>query len=476
MIEKLRDNFDNMLVYKDLQKSNFFSSISLPSFIRDWILKKYADDEGNVDYESIKNFIDEYLPKRKDWLKIKDRIINDYDYVKCFTKIVIDIDIKTQAITFSLPDLGLKNKDTIITPKVWQNIKDELNSGNEVWGLIELGYRVMPENNKDIGKIELRKFSNFCPYTVNLEHYKDARNDFTTEEWIDILLGAIDYNATGYQNELEKLTMISRLLPFVEKRINLIELAPKGTGKSYLFGNISKYGWLSSGGLITRAKMFYAMSGQKLGFVNFNDFVAFDEIQTIKFNDNEEMRSALKGYLENGQYTVGNFKGVADAGLILLGNIDYKNMNTSKYMFGELPSSFDESALFDRFHGFIKGWIIPRMNDGLKMSGWALNTEYFCSILHLLRDDISYRTIVDQLIDVPIKSDTRDTEAVKRIATGLLKLIFPNVIDVNDISKDDFNNYCFLPAFEMRKIIRYQLHIKDNEYRTEMPELKVKDL
>lgn len=133
-------------------------------------------------------------------------------------------------------------------------------------------------------------------------------------------------------------------------------------------------------------------------------------------------------------------------------------------MFVELPVVFHESALIERFHGFIKGWNIPRMNDDLKVSGWALNSEYFCSILHELRSDMSYRTIVDELIVVPDGSDTRDTEAVKRIATAYLKLLFPQVQSVDDISAYDFKRYCLDRAKKMRDTIRYQLGLLDSEY------------
>ena len=99
-------------------------------------------------------------------------------------------------------------------------------------------------------------------------------------------------------------------------------------------------------------------------------------------------------------------------------------------MLGELPTLFQETALLDRIHGFVKGWDIPRMNDGLKLTGWALNSEYFCSILHELRNDMSYRAIVEKIVEVPEHADTRDTEAIKRLATAYLKLLFPNVIFV----------------------------------------------
>lgn len=476
MIDKLKDCFDEMVVYKDLRKSNFFASLSLPSFLRDWLLKKFEDDTGNFDIEEVAAFINEFIPKKDEWVSIKNRIVIDNERVKILSKISVDINIKNQEISFSLPDFGLTNRETIIEPTVWENCKDELVKGKETWGVVELGYCFPDEEAKTPGKIRLTNFTNFCPYTVDLDYYKDARAEFSVSEWIDVLLGAIDYNATGYDNDSQKLAMITRLLPFVEKRLNLIELAPKGTGKSYLFGRVSRFGWLSSGGVMSRAKMFYDISKRTQGLVCNNDFIALDEVQTISFTDVDEMRAALKGYMESGVFTVGSYEGTADAGVILLGNIKQEKMDEFDDMFSELPSVFHESALLDRFHGFIKGWDIPRMHDDLKIAGWALNSEYFCSIMHLLRDDASYRAIVDALVEVPEKADTRDTEAVKRIATGYLKLLFPSVRTPQDISARDFNRYCLKPATNMRYIIKTQLGIMDIEFKGKnVPTFSIKD-
>ena len=276
----------------------------------------------------------------------------------------------------------------------------------------------------------------------------------------------------------KKLAMLTRLLPFVEKRLNMIELAPKGTGKSYLFGSVSRYGWLSSGGTMSRAKMFYDVARRSEGLVFGHDYVAMDEVQTINFTDVDEMRGALKGYMENGKYTVGNHEGAADSGIILLGNIPATSMNEYLNMFSELPAVFHESALIDRFHGFLKGWDLPRMNDDLKICGWALNSEYFSTIMHELREDASYRAVVDARVEVPEKSDTRDTEAIKRICTAYLKLLFPNVQHPEDISSRDFNTYCLKPAVEMRSIIKIQLGILDpDEFGGKtVPSLSVKDI
>lgn len=465
MIEKLREYFDEMVVYKDLKKSNFFSALSLPSFLRDWLLKKFEDEDGKFDIEEVSSFIHEYLPKKDEWISIKNRIIVENERVKFLTKISVDINIKNQEITFALPDFGLTNRETIIESDVWYQCKDELVKGKETWGVVELGYRLPDEELKIPGRIKLVSFTDFCPYSVDLDYYKETRAQFNIKEWIDIILGAIDYNADGYADEHEKLTMLTRLLPFVEKRLNLIELAPKGTGKSYLFGRVSKFGWLSSGGVMSRAKMFYDISKRTPGLVCGNDFIALDEVQTISFTDVDEMRAALKGYMESGVFTVGNYEGTADSGIILLGNISKDNMDEYKSMFSELPSAFHESALIDRFHGFIKGWDIPRMHDDLKISGWALNSEYFCTIMHLLREDASYRAIVDQLIVVPDHADTRDTEAIKRITTAYLKLLFPQVRSAEDVDFREFQMYCLRPAAKMRQIIKKQLGILDIEFK-----------
>ncbi len=484
MSDKLRNCFDEMVVYKDLKKSNFFSALSLPSFMRDWLLKRFEDENGFFDSDELARFVSTYLPRKDDWTSIKNRVIIEKERVKFLAKISVDIDIKTEEISFSLPDFGLSNKDTIIEDNVWELCKNDLVKGRETWGMLEIGYR-SPDtssgnrsSNSSRGKIKLTTFKSFCPYIIDVEYFKDARKEFSISEWIDVILGAVDYNSEGYlNNEEKKLTMLTRLLPFIEKRLNLIELAPKGTGKSYLFGQVSRFGWLSSGGVMSRAKMFYDISKRSEGLVSGNDFITLDEVQTISFTDVDEMRAALKGYLESGIFTIGNYEGKADAGVILSGNIKKETMDSDGYsnMFEELPRVFHESALIERFHGFIKGWNIPRMNDDLKISGWALNSEYFCSIMHELRDDMTYRSIVDDLIIVPEASDTRDTEAVKRIATAYLKLLFPNVRKPSDISSFDFNHYCLYRARLMRETIKYQLGILDSEYRGKnLPDFKVK--
>ena len=456
-----------MVVYKDLRNNNFFSSLGLPAFLRDYLLKTFSDDLGNFDMQQVSAFVKKFIPKKEDWMSIKNKIVYENEQVQILTKISVDINIKTSDISFSMPDFGVSTKETLIEPSVWETYKDDLMKGNETWGIIKLGYRPPDDSArpKIPGKIKLVGFKSFCPYTVDLDYYKDMRSHFTTEEWIDVLLGAIDYNADGYETELQKVSMLTRLLPFVEKRVNLIELAPKGTGKSYVFGHVSKYGLLVDGGKVTGAKMFFDQSTNKPGYICGPDFLAIDEVKLVTFGNENQMRSALQSYLEYGAFNINGHSEESDAGVVFLGNIKQENMNEYEYMLGELPTLFQETALLDRIHGFVKGWDIPRMNDSLKVTGWALNSEYFCSILHDLRNDTSYRAIVESIVKGPENADTRDAEAIKRISTAYLKLLFPNVRDESDVDRVEFRDYCLIPAMKMRRIIKMQQGMIDQEYK-----------
>jgi ATP-dependent Lon protease len=476
MEDRLKEWFSDMLVYKNPDYGKFFSALSLPSFMRDWLLMRFSDSDGRINKEEVSEYVRKTIPQKNQWPQLLYQMLHEYQTVKFLAKIKIEFDTSTRTALFSLPDFGVPRKkgEAIVEWNVIEDNQNYLLAPNEIWGIIEMECIEDDLIKGDGNVLKLKGFKPFSPYTIDLDYYCEARKAFSIDEWIDILLSAIDYNPKGYVNITQKMTMLSRLLPFVEKRVNLIELAPKGTGKSYLFSQISKFGWLVSGGSISRAKMFYDISKRSLGLVSYYDYVAFDEIQSIKFTDASEMQGALKGFLESptGEYRIGDYRGIGESGLILLGNIDVDRMNIYTNMFIDLPEVFHESALIDRFHGFIKGWDIPRMQESLKVNGWALNVEYFSEIMHLLRSEVIYRGIVDEMLAYPKNADTRDTEAIKRMCTGFLKLLFPNVRKTEEINNDEFVNYCLKPSIEMRRVIKTQLGIIDSEFAgKDVPEI-----
>lgn len=467
-IEKLRDAFPQTTVFKDQELIATFKAANIPAFLRDWILKRKADANGRIGRpDELREYIGRIIPQKAQKLEIYGEAQQNGATRKFLANVRIQFNVSHNKYTFEIPDLDIRHSETMIEGYVWERIQADVEKTSGGWGLVQLGY-LPPDESRPKGQrngcLTLLDYKNFCPYTVNLDAFREARARFTVEEWMDVLLGAIDYNPDGYENWVQKHTMLTRLLPFIEPRINLVELAPKGTGKSYLFGRIGKYGWLVSGGTLSRAKMFYDGAKRQYGLVDANEFVALDEIQSIQFPDASEMQGALKAYMEAGEATFGDVKVTGTAGVILLGNIPADDMNEQTDMFRTLPAVFHESALLDRFHGFIKGRSIPRMNENLKINGWALNTEYFSEIMHLMRtpaECLMYRNVVEELVDYPPNADTRDTEAVMRICTAYLKLLFPHVTSPEKIESGSFVFYCLRPAIEMRTVIRQQLQIVD---------------
>ena len=196
-----------------------------------------------------------------------------------------------------------------------------------------------------------------------------------------------------------------------------------------------------------------------------HDLVALDEIQSITFTDTMEMRSILKNYLEYGKTNVDNYEFMSECGLILLGNIPLSEdgFPMSDNYVEELPEAFKESALLDRFHGFIEGWLLPRITNDMALCDWTLNVDFFSEVLHQLRTATEYATIVNQSIAVSEGADMRHLKAVKRIASAYLKLLFPHVLKKEDMDIAEFYTYCLKPAVHRRDIIRRQCANIDRE-------------
>lgn len=473
---KVKLFFPEESVYKTPKIYNVFTGRILPSFIKDWLIKKYTDLDGILNSKDLIKFMNEHIPSKKNIIKTKLR--THREEVTILTRFIVETDIRNDILKFSIPDLGIKSNEGRIPDFVAKKYKD-LKDG-EIWGVITLIY--LPPQNRDKGIIEIINYKPFKPYRVDFEYFKEMRKNFTTEEWLDLLIKSMEYNPdykdqnNGFCNTNRKMLFISRLLVFVEPNLNLIELAPKGTGKSYVFNNLSKYGWMFSGGVVTRAKLLYDISRGTSGIIEKYDFVTLDEIETIKFSDENELQGALKNYLESGKFTVAHYNGVSSAGMMLLGNIQLTNDYKPVYnnYFSRLPLFFQSSALLDRFHGFIEGWNLVRINEDLIVRGYTLNVEYFSEILHVLRSESIYASIVNDLIDIPTGADTRDTKAIIKLATAYLKLLFPHVESSKDIDKSEFYKYCLYPAIEKRQIIQSQRAKIDQEVSGILPDIKIR--
>ena len=466
--DKIRDVFADMVVLKDPQRSEYFSDLSIPSYMRDWLVMKFSDEDGVIDYDSVRRYIKRYIPSREDFEQYKFQMVNG-ESVQFLARVRVSVDVKTGKTVFELPDFGgaRGGASGVVAFDVAEEWQETLLHESENWGIITLCWTMEGTPNKPKGIITMVGYKPFCPYSVDLDFYREARKEFNIHEWIDVIISAVDYNPDGYLDEEgnvseeTKLFFLRRLLPFMEKRVNLIELAPKGTGKSYVFEKISKRGWLISGGTVSRASLIYDNARKTGGLLTRFDYVGFDEVQSITFENPGQIQQALKHYMEFGEIKGFDAMLTADAGVIVLGNIDADRFDINKNMVEHISEVFGESATLDSFHGFIPGWKIPRLTTGLIAKGWAINTEYFAEVLHALRDDLSYASVVDAMLEIPSKADKRHTTAIKRICTAFLKLLFPHVQSPADIDREDFIHYCLEPAMEMRGVIYKQLCIID---------------
>lgn len=473
LCNKVRQYFSQMAIYKDPASTNsLFVGRNLPSFVKDFILKRYINESGNVDRGALTSFLNMVIPQEAS--SVKDKLGSGNE-LTLLTRFIIYIDLVKGIRRFAIPDLGIKLNEGQIPEYVYSKYQGDLVDG-EKWGIIKLC--LMPDDDGKKNHVEMVDFKPFKPYrTVDVSYFREARKSFDVNEWIDVLLSAMEYNSDGFESIHQKLEFLSRLLIFVEPRLNVIELAPKGTGKSYVFGNLSKYGWLVSGGKVTRAKLFYDKQKQQNGIIKNHDFTVFDEIQTIVFQEPAEIQAALKSYLESGKTTIDNNEFSSECGLMLMGNIplDSNRKPISLRYFDSLPMNFRESALLDRFHCFIEGWYLPRINKSMIFKGWTVNVEYFSEIMHSLRTENVYSLLFDELVEFERNTDMRDFNAVKRIATGYMKLLFPHWTKVEDVKLEEFDMYCLQPAINRRGIVKAQCHNIDPEFKTQMPNFWIKD-
>lgn len=457
---KIKEVFDKAAVYKNPANYDVFNGHNLPSFVKDYLISKFITSNGVFQRERLSSFLDEHIPK--DNSAIVSRLRRG-ETLTLLTRFDVITSLAQNKTMFEIPDMGIKAKDTLIPDYLVEENPNDLIDG-EKWGVMKIVY-MMPQDKKR-GYVEMVNFKPFRPMEkLDMGYIRTCRSKFSLEEWIDVLISGMEYTPSSFKNLTQKLEFITRLLPFVEPRLNLIELAPKGTGKSYVFGNLSKFAWLVSGGKVSRAKLVYDKSTKAPGIMRFYDLVAFDEISSITFSDNSEMQSFLKNYLEYGRATIDNYEFMSECGLILLGNIllSENNQPLDYRYFDSLPDVFKDSALLDRFHGMIEGWLLPRINVDMALHDWTLNVEFFSEVLHHLRTESVYSEIVDKIVYIPHGADMRHTKAIKRVSTAYLKLLFPHITSADMVDLNDFNTYCLQPAIRRRNIVREQCSYIDAE-------------
>lgn len=467
---KVRSAFPNETISKSSTAATLMNFLDLPADVKQHLLQKFTDANGKLNAYELSEYVKTMRLKAADWnIKLLEARHTAKGQITLLTKVVIEFDYAKDQICFSLPEYGFPKKkgEGLVDWSVVSEHKKQLLSSDGAWGELTLCY--------DCGVVQLIYFKPLCPYVCDLKKFQSGREKFETEEWIDVLLAGLNFNPESLDID-EKLTLLQRFLPFVEKRLNMIELAIKGSGKSYCYSQLSTYNWLTSG-TVSRATAFYNNVTKKVGYFSQYDNVIFDEVQTLKCANADEMNGVLKPYLESGEIRIGNYCGAADAGLTLVGNIPVGQMDVENHnMFTTLPKMFKESAFLDRFALIIEGWKIGRFSEDRKFEGWGLSASYLTEMFHEMRDEFYYRAIVDDLLEVEGDCDTRNFEAIKKICTAYLKLLFPHIKSADEIDVEEFKIYCLEPAIRGRWGVLCQLRFLDEEYENvTMPKIKIRE-
>jgi ATP-dependent Lon protease len=416
---------------------------TITSFVEEWLVSRF-DQPGKVEgqvYEDISSFMSKHLPTKSEKEAIKNRLLGG-ESVVVLDRFGVRVDVAKGKRFVTVPCLDESKAETTNT------LLDEhpgLLSGGQ-WGAGRLNLREEAKGNV----IDLIEFRPMQSGQVKLQALVDARKEFTTEEWLAVLLRTMGYEPDSYR-ELEQRNILLRLLPLVHKNLNMMELAPKGTGKSFVYSNLSRHVWLNSGGALTRAQLFKNLNTKEEGLLARFDLLTLDEGQSIEFHGEGDIHAKFKDYLESGHYTIGHDKITSECGLMILANIDldYRNRPSRPDYIRQLPEMFHDDALIDRFHGIIPGWEIPRIKTQHFAQGPGIKADVFGEYAHQIRT-ASFALFPYGRVP-QMRGDTRDIKAIERLARALSRLFMVNP------DQQDYEEYVLQPAICLRERVRSQL-------------------
>ncbi|ADM09200.1 hypothetical protein PB2503_05637 [Parvularcula bermudensis HTCC2503] len=452
---KINEHFAGFVVRKDLVKAVKGNAI-VPTYVLEYLLGQYCatDDEASIatGIETVKDILRMHYVHRSESRLIQSTIREKGRY-KVIDQVSVALNEKTDNYEAVFENLGIK-KVAVDSGTVKAHPK-LLVTG--VWCIADVQYefnedaRISPWILESIKPIQIAK--------VDYDQYRALRGEFTTDEWIDLLMQSIGFNPEAFGRR-SKLLQLMRLIPFVERNYNIIELGPKGTGKSHIYSEFSPHGQLISGGEVTVPKLFVNNANGRIGLVGYWDVVAFDEFAGREKTANKALVDIMKNYMANKSFSRGITPMGAEASFAFVGNTDhnvpYMLKNTD--LFEALPAQFHDSAFIDRLHAYLPGWEVDVIRSEMFTSGYGFIVDYLAEILrHLRSEDFSNRP--DEFFSISPKVSTRDRDAIYKTMSGFLKLVFP----AGDQTEAEVEELLRL-AMESRKRVKDQLARIDSTY------------
>lgn len=453
---KIERVFGSLSIDKRRLPASKLQSRGVPSYVAEWVIDTIVPGRGPLGLDEaakVQEWATKFIPKPDEGATVRNRLLMGQS-VKLLTPVQVDVVInKTrQERVAKLSMIGVN--DAHISDEIVEKNPALLKQG--MWGVAEL-----------LKVSDGVAITSFRPMqaSVDLELWKEARREFSLEEWRSLLLLSMGYNPEAFTPG-ESLLLLCRLLPLVQKNMHLMELAPKGTGKSYIFENISPQVRLVSGGNISPAVLFVNNANAMPGLLARYSVVVLDEVQTLKFDKPEEIVGGLKGYLANARIARGGLHETAsDCGFVLLANItlDAAQRPAKDPLISELPKFLQETAFIDRLRGLIPGWQIRKLSGSQSFAqGSGLKADYFGDVLIALRNDLEADSYCVQKVELSGERPyRRNEESVRALASGFMKLLFPH----GEMTDAEFFKYCVKPAVKLRQGIWDQLYTLDAEYR-----------
>jgi len=444
--------FEGFVVRKDLLEQ-FRKTYPVPTYVIEFLLGRYCatidEEEIQEGLEIVKRQLQDRTvrPGEEEYFKSKAR---EKGSIKIIDILTVKLDTATDSYVANLPSLQL-NKVRISAEMV--NANDRMLTGG-FYAEVELEYDAViaqEKNGRPFGITSIRPIQ-LSQRDVLSTLYK-GREMFTLEEWKDFLIRSVGMEPTVL-SEKAKNVLFVRMVPFVERNFNVIELGPRGTGKSHLYQQISPYSHLVSGGKATVAKMFVNMGNGERGLVCKYDVVCFDEVSGISF-DQKDGVNIMKGYMESGEFSRGKEPIRADGGIVMVGNydVDVEHQQRIGHLFGPLPPEMrDDTAFMDRIHAFVPGWDFPKLNKAYFTNHFGLVSDYLAECWTRLRD-ISRLSNVLSRFDYGGALSGRDTSSVNKTLNGLLKLMQPNP---EAPVSDELLEWAIKVAMEYRRRVKEQ--------------------
>ena len=320
-----------------------------------------------------------------------------------------------------------------------------------IWAEVALEYRFDDSETRRRSPFHITGLKPIQLASFRMQEYADGRKAFTRDEWLTVLLRSVGIEAEAFDAR-QRLLLLCRLLPLVERNYNFIELGPRGTGKSFVYREVSPYSILVSGGRTTVANLFYNMATNRVGLVGLWDAVAFDEVAGLEFGDKTAVQ-ILKDYMEAGSFSRGREEISAEGSLAFIGNLNQPVdvVLRSSHLFSPLPEAMQDMALIDRFHFYLPGWEVPKYQTAFFTDHYGFVTDYLAEALRTLRKQ-NRADALDSPFALGAHLNARDAKAVRKTVSGLLKLLHPH----GEWTDGELREYLEL-ALEGRRRVKEQL-------------------